>query len=70
MTHESLLPWTSTDTKEAVATADYRDIVLVAGVDPYAYKGTQTLAEAHVRPSGEGGCGSQGFNKPGNAANS
>jgi hypothetical protein len=69
MSAESLLPWTSINGNESVATADYRDIVLVAGVDPYAYKGTQSLAEAHVRPSGEGGCGSQGFNRPGTAAN-
>jgi ectoine hydroxylase-related dioxygenase (phytanoyl-CoA dioxygenase family) len=72
MSAESLLPWTTTDsgTGESVATADYRDIVMVAGKDPYAYKGTKTMAEPHVRPSGEGGCGSQGFNKPGVAANS
>jgi hypothetical protein len=41
---------------------------MVAGRDPYAYKGTTTLAMAHVRPSGEGGCGSQKNNKPGAAA--
>ena len=30
---------------------------LVAGRDPYAWKGTQDLMVPHVRPSGEGGCG-------------
>ena len=30
---------------------------LVAGRDPYAWKGTENCASAHVRPSGEGGCG-------------
>jgi len=43
---------------------------MVSGKDPYAYKGTQTLASPHVRPTGEGGCGSQGRNKPGIADNS
>jgi len=54
----------------SIAETDYRDIVMVAGRDPYSYKGTCDCATAHVRPSGEGGCGSQGFNKPGTAANS
>jgi hypothetical protein len=44
--------------------------VMVTGKDPYAYKGTEEKATAHVRPSGEGGCGKLGFNKPGTAANS
>jgi phytanoyl-CoA hydroxylase len=70
MSAESLLPWKATDDGESVANSDYRDVMMVAGKDPYAYKGTTTLAEPHVRPSGEGGCGSQGFNKPGTAANS
>ena len=33
-----------------------RDIVMVAGKDPYAYKGTVDLNKPHVRPAGEGGC--------------
>jgi hypothetical protein len=57
MSAESLLPWFWTGLEGSVATADYRDIVLVAGRDPYAYKGTEDHASAHVRPSGEGGCG-------------
>ena len=36
---------------------DNRDIVMVAGRDPYAYKGLEERHGAHVRPSGEGGCG-------------
>jgi phytanoyl-CoA hydroxylase len=40
-----------------MATADTRDIVMVAGEDPYAYKGVEQLSVAHVRPSGKGGCG-------------
>jgi hypothetical protein len=70
MNAHSLLPWVATQGGESVATADYRDVMMVCGRDPYAYKPITNEAEAHVRPSGEGGCGSQGFNKPGNAANS
>jgi hypothetical protein len=57
MSAESLLPWYGFDAGQSVATADNRDIVLVAGSDPYAWKGTEERATAHVRPSGEGGCG-------------
>jgi ectoine hydroxylase-related dioxygenase (phytanoyl-CoA dioxygenase family) len=45
----SLLPW-QTREGDRVATADYRDIVMVAGVDPYAWKGTENRGGAHVRP--------------------
>ena len=65
MSAESFLPWVSTDQGTSVANADYRDIVMVAGKDPYAYKGTAEIASAHVRPSGEGGCGDGTHNKPG-----
>jgi phytanoyl-CoA hydroxylase len=58
MSAESLLPWQKFEPGQSIATADYRDIVLVAGRDPYAWKGTEDRAGAHVRPSGEGGCGS------------
>jgi phytanoyl-CoA hydroxylase len=57
MSAESLLPWIGFEPGTPVATADYRDIVMVAGVDPYAWKGITEHAGAHVRPSGEGGCG-------------
>ncbi|MFL5801740.1 MAG: phytanoyl-CoA dioxygenase family protein [Roseiflexaceae bacterium] len=57
MSAESLLPWQKFEPGQSIATADYRDIVLVAGRDPYAWKGTEDRASAHVRPSGEGGCG-------------
>jgi ectoine hydroxylase-related dioxygenase (phytanoyl-CoA dioxygenase family) len=59
MSAESLLPWMlQENVKGSVAALDYRDIVMVAGKDPYAWKGTEERAGAHVRPSGEGGCGS------------
>lgn len=59
MSAESLLPWMGTN-------KDYRDILMVAGSDPYAYKGTSDEARPHVRPSGEGGC--ESWKKKGSAA--
>ncbi|TVR48157.1 MAG: phytanoyl-CoA dioxygenase family protein [Puniceicoccaceae bacterium] len=55
MNARSMLPWMSEG--KWLAKADYRDIVMVAGDDPYGYKGMEDLARPHVRPSGEGGCG-------------
>ena len=60
MSAESLLPWQKPKEGEHMAIADYRDIVMVAGVDPYGYKGTEDIASPHVRPSGEGGCSKDG----------
>ena len=61
MSAESLLPWYGNKLPDDmyVGMADNRDIVLVAGEDPYAHKGITPLNGPHVRPSGEGGCGSQ-----------
>ncbi|WP_020576838.1 phytanoyl-CoA dioxygenase family protein [Actinopolymorpha alba] len=56
MSAESLLPWHRVPDDTHVAKWDYRDIVMVAGTDPYAYKGTIDVARPHVRPDGEGGC--------------
>ncbi len=56
MSASSLLPWQFPKEGVGMALADYRDIVMVAGTDPYAYKGTEDIAQASVRPSGEGGC--------------
>jgi ectoine hydroxylase-related dioxygenase (phytanoyl-CoA dioxygenase family) len=53
---ETLLPWHRPKERQTMALADYRDIVMVAGVDPYAYKGIENTAPAHVRGAGEGGC--------------
>jgi phytanoyl-CoA hydroxylase len=58
MSAESLLPWFGKNVDAAMSAADYRDIVIVAGRDPYAWKGIESRAAAHVRQSGEGGCGS------------
>ncbi len=60
MSAESLLPWRQPREGEQMAVADYRDIVMVAGNDPYAWKGTEDIATPGVRPSGEGGCSKDG----------
>ncbi len=60
MSASSLLPWRLPQEGEHMAVADYRDIVMVAGEDPYAWKGTVDLATPGVRPSGEGAAGSGG----------
>ncbi len=62
MSAHSLLPWRVPEDGH-MAMADYRDIVMIAGRDPYAWKGTRELAKPHVRPSGEGGCMSWGKDK-------
>jgi phytanoyl-CoA hydroxylase len=55
MSARSLLPWF---VPEGVTPgrADHRDIIMVAGTDPYAYKGTADVMRPHVRPDGLGGC--------------
>lgn len=49
MSAESLLAW-------RYAREDFRDVVLIAGEDPYAYKGVERLASPQVRPENFGGC--------------
>jgi phytanoyl-CoA hydroxylase len=56
MSAQSLLPWFLPPAGITMGRADHRDIVLVAGVDPYAYKGRIDLMRPHVRPDGQGGC--------------
>lgn len=56
MSAESLLPWHPPQDGEHMAITDYRDIVMIAGEDPYAYRGIEDRALPGVRPSGEGGC--------------
>ncbi len=56
MNAASLLPWQKPQEEEGMGSLDYRDIVMVSGKDPYAWKGTKNIAEPSVRPSGEGGC--------------
>ena len=47
MSAESLLPWD--DEGRLPATDDMRDVVLVRGVDPYAYKGTREVLVPYLR---------------------
>ena len=56
MSAESLLPWRAPGEHEYMASADFRDVVLVAGTDPYAYKGTEDLSLAYSRADKDGGC--------------
>lgn len=56
MSAESLLPWTSFTEGTRIATADHRDIVMIAGKDPYAYKGLEDKMRPSVRPTKQGGC--------------
>ncbi len=56
MSAESLLPWLRPPAGVHVGKHDYRDIVLVAGEDPYAWKGTTDVARPHSRPDKDGGC--------------
>jgi phytanoyl-CoA hydroxylase len=55
MSAQSLLPWFVPD-GVTPGRADHRDIVMVAGDDPYAHKGTVDVMRPHVRPDGQGGC--------------
>jgi phytanoyl-CoA hydroxylase len=58
MSAESLLPWhhPAPGSKIGMALLDYRDIVMVAGEDPWAFKGTKEIARPTVRALGGGGC--------------
>jgi phytanoyl-CoA hydroxylase len=52
MSAESLLPWFPPTGEDTMATADHRDVLLVAGEDPYAAKGTADVMRPYVRPLG------------------
>ena len=57
MSAQSLLPWMNPrEGDPQMAMLDMRDIVLVAGVDPYAHKGVEERHKPHVRSAGDGGC--------------
>ncbi len=56
MSASSLLPWQSFAEGTRIALADHRDIVMIAGKDPYAYKGTEDINRPSVRPTKQGGC--------------
>jgi ectoine hydroxylase-related dioxygenase (phytanoyl-CoA dioxygenase family) len=48
MSAESMLPWDQDG--KLPPTEDLRDIVMVAGVDPYAWKGTIDINKPYLRP--------------------
>ena len=56
MSAESLLPWRNEVEGEHFGEYDFRDIILVAGEDPYSYKGIRDLSVPHARGDKEGGC--------------
>jgi len=55
MSAESPLGWRVPADRQA-AGWDFRDIVMVAGEDPYAYKGVTDESRPYVRPDKDGGC--------------
>lgn len=63
MSCESHLPWGKMPDNMHAAKFDYRDIIIVAGKDPYAYRGYEDIQRPTVRPSGEGGCDKWGGHK-------
>ena len=59
MSAQSLLPWMQPRAGDPqMALLDMRDIVMVAGTDPYAHKGLEQRVTPHVRAAGDGGCAS------------
>ncbi|MFE7213490.1 phytanoyl-CoA dioxygenase family protein [Streptomyces sp. NPDC057611] len=56
MSAESLLPWFPPAPGTTMGKHDHRDIVLIAGEDPYAFRGTDDVVQPHVRHNGDGGC--------------
>jgi len=57
MSAESLLPWRGPIPEgEHIGKFDHRDIIMVAGSDPHAYKGTPDIVRAYLRKDRDGGC--------------
>jgi ectoine hydroxylase-related dioxygenase (phytanoyl-CoA dioxygenase family) len=52
MSAESLLPWFPPSGQQTMGLLDHRDVVLVAGEDPHAAKGTTDVARPRLRPEG------------------
>jgi phytanoyl-CoA hydroxylase len=56
MSAESLLPWFPPRPGQPMGLLHHRDILLVAGRDPYAHAGLTDVMRPHIRPDGDGGC--------------
>ncbi len=58
MSCESLLPWwpPGPDQKTAMAKHDFRDVVIIAGRDPYAHHGYTDVTRPLLRRDGRTGC--------------
>jgi phytanoyl-CoA hydroxylase len=56
MSCESFLPWHPPKGKTSMAKLDYRDVVVVAGQDPYAHHGYTDLVKTFLRQDGKSGC--------------
>ncbi len=58
MSAQSFLPWSGPREGEKIGMAklDYRDIVMVAGKDPFAHKGIENRVDPFIRSTGKGGC--------------
>lgn len=56
MSCESYLPWNKPADGTPMAKADYRDVVVVAGKDPFAYRGYADIAKPLLRGDGRSGC--------------
>lgn len=55
MSAESHLPW-QPEPRKPTAKYDYRDVVIVAGTDPFAHRGYEDIARPHLRLDGRSGC--------------
>ncbi len=56
MSCESHLPWNRPEDGTPMAKTDYRDVVVVAGQDPYSYRGYADIAKPMLRSDGRTGC--------------
>jgi len=61
MSAESFLPWhgprpSDPRDQKGMAKLDFRDVVMIAGEDPYAHHGTEQRVGASMRADGKGGC--------------
>ncbi|BET66941.1 hypothetical protein ASA1KI_18590 [Opitutales bacterium ASA1] len=66
MSCESFLPWWAprSDEKAVMARHDFRDVVVVAGVDPYAHHGYADVSRPLLRRDGRSGCVDWTTNEP------